>query len=133
MRIESISNVNFKSVYAISGSKEQAANLYNNLQQKRAEEKALMLPATDIYEGSQGRGFCATSVRDGKQVAFLITGKNIKDVLFMNPGWGSMNGISHHIADCYEIKDDKEAANHFENIIEKDWEEDSKQQNKSEN
>lgn len=126
MKIGNLSNINFKSVYAVSGSKEQIVNLHNNLLSELNEEKALLLLATDIYEGSKGNGFCSKSVRDGKEVSFFVTGKNIKDVLFMHHGWGSLNGISQHIDNCYEIKDDKKAADYFKTVAQKDWKKDNK-------
>lgn len=127
MKIENIPSVSFKSVYAVSGSQDQIVNLHNGLLEEMREDKALLMPATDIYEGSTGRGLCAKAVKEGKEVAFLITGKNVKDVLFMSHGWGSLNGISQHIANFFEMKDGKAVIDNFRTTIQKDWEEDNKE------
>lgn len=126
MKIGNISNVSFKAVHAISGSKDQIVNLYNGLLEEMKQEKALIMPATDIYKNSSTNGECSKAAKEGKEVAFLITGKNVKDALFMNPGWGSLNGISHHIISFFEIKDDKTAIANFKAVIQKDCKEDDK-------
>lgn len=124
MKITPLSNVNFSKVYAVSATSEQMDELYNATFDERRNEKLIIQDATDIYKVAKGDDFCVNSVKEGKEVAFFITGKNVDDVMFMKNGWNSVIGIAKHIFETYKIGDVKEAISYFKNKTKKDWQED---------
>lgn len=103
MKINSIPSVRFSSIYAISAkpdimkkiSKKCDAYSSNYLQFK---------PATGIYKNDNKDGFCHSAVRQGREVAFLVVGKeDCSKVRFMDSGYTTLNGISQHLDGGYRI------------------------------
>lgn len=110
MKVNSINNSpNFGRVFAVAGSKEDMQKLDRELKTK--QDKMISMPVTDLYVNRTGEGLCTQAAKSGNEVCFIITGKEDMDnVKFMKRGWGSANGISHHITDFIKFDNAKEAA-----------------------
>ena len=77
MRVISINNsVNFGKVFAVAGTKNKIKQLKDTLTEQG--RKLVVMPATDLYAGKYGSGLCANAANSGKEVAFFVTGKDIK-------------------------------------------------------
>lgn len=111
MKVSGVSsNMNFGRVYAVAGSQDQINQLHKIV--RRTSGKGCFLYATDIYKNSYGDGMCARAVREGKEVAFVVAGKkDYENVMFMKPGWGSINGVSHHLDRFIDLVDVRKQAN----------------------
>ena len=120
MRIGNISNnVNFGRVYAVAGTKEQLAEL-RQIVQKSAGSGAFF-NATDLYKNRQGDGLCTEAANNGKEVAFVVAGKEDYDkVYFMRSGWTSLNGISHHIDRFIDLENVKKQARAIQKMMKKE-------------
>lgn len=130
MRINSINNLSFGKVYAVIGTKKQLENLEKSTSSFQEKEKLSVMRATELYENSPvAGGLCSKAVKEGKEVDFYVTGKNVHDVRFMEFGWGSINGVSRHIDSAYTIQDDKKAADYFNKKIQLDWKNDKESKN----
>lgn len=130
MRINSINNMSFGKVYAVIGTKKQLENLEKSTSSFQEKEKLSVMRATELYENSPvAGGLCTKAVKEGREVDFYVTGKNILDVRFMEFGWGSINGVSRHIDSAYTIQDDKKAADYFNKKIQLDWKNDKESKN----
>lgn len=110
MRVNSINNsLNFGRVFAVTASKENMQKLGQELETKH--NKMISMPVTDLYIRGTGEGLCTQAAKSGNEVCFIITGKKDMDnVKYMKRGWGSANGISHHITDFIKFDNAKEAA-----------------------
>ena len=110
MKINPINNnFNFGRVFAVAGNKEDMQKLDRELETK--QNKMISMPVTDLYVNRTGEGLCTQAAKSGDEIRFIITGKKDMDnVCFMEWGWGSANGISHHITDFIKLDNIKEAA-----------------------
>ena len=110
MKVNSINNsLNFGRVFAVAGSKEDMQKLDRELKTK--QDKMISMPVTDLYVNRTGEGLCTQAAKSGDEIRFIITGKeDMHNVNFMVWGWGSANGISHHITDFIKLDNIKEAA-----------------------
>ena len=120
MRIGNISNqTSFGKVYAVAGKPEQIKELKENI--KYTDGNVLALDATDIYKIMPSKGKCSKAVKDGKDVAFFITGKDdTQKVDYMFDGWGSIFGISKHIDKFINLRSTKAATEEIRTSIAKD-------------
>ena len=119
MRINNISNnINFGRVYAAAGSKEQINQLKKIIGSSKGE--GLFLDATSLYKEKAGDGLCTNAAKEGKEVAFVVAGKkDVNKVLFMEHGWTSINGVSHHIDRFIELDDVKKQAKAIQAMMKK--------------
>lgn len=100
MKISNLNSMNFGKVYALYGTKQQVTStcrqICNDIASKNPSIE--ILNATNIYQNNRGNGVLTKAAHEGKSVCFVITGKEDCDKLrFMQHGWGSVNGVSHHI------------------------------------
>lgn len=111
MRVNSInSNVSFGKVFALAGTFKQIERVGKKIKEYPGDV-VMLKDATELYKGSNTDGFCSKAVRQGKELAFVITGKKDTDkVRFMEQGWGSMNGISHRLEAFLNITNVDKAA-----------------------
>ena len=119
MRISNISNnVNFGRVYAVAGTKEQVEELKAIVNNSKGE--GFFLNATHIYKDRKGEGQCTNAVKEGKEIAFVVAGKeDVEKVSFFAPGWGSINGISNHIDRFIELNNVKAQAKAIKKAMQK--------------
>lgn len=119
MRIGNISNnVNFGRVYAVAGTKDQVDQVRQIV--KKTRGFGMVLDATDLYIKNTGDGLCTQAAKEGKEVAFVVAGKeDYNNVNFMRHGWSSLNGISHHIDRFIELDDVKKQAKAIQKMMKK--------------
>ena len=119
MRISNISsNINFGRVYAVAGTKEQVEELKAIVNNSKGE--GFFLNATHIYKDRKGDGLCTNAVKEGKEIAFVVAGKeDVEKVSFFAPGWGSINGISNHIDRFIELNNVKAQAKAIKKAMQK--------------
>ena len=119
MRISNISNnVNFGRVYAVAGTKEQVEELKAIVNNSKGE--GFFLNATHIYKDKKGDGECTKAAKEGKEIAFVVAGKeDVDKVSYFAPGWGSVNGISHHIDRFIELQNVKLQAKAIQKAMQK--------------
>lgn len=79
MRLGGISSVNFGRMAALSGTKEDVEAFSKKLSESglRRNKDYMLEMATDLYESGESSGFCSSAVKEGKEVAFLFTGKDV--------------------------------------------------------
>lgn len=107
-QIENISK-QYPGVFAVAGTKEQINQLRNIV--SKSKGNGYFMEATSLYTNRKGSGLCTDAAKSGKEVAFVVTGKEATDnVSFMNYGWSSINGVSRHIDRFVELTDVKEQA-----------------------
>ena len=64
----------------------------------------MFFDATDLCRRNTGDGLCTQAAKSGKEVAFVVAGKeHYNNVNFMRPGWSSLNGISQQIDRFIEL------------------------------
>ena len=119
MRISNISNnINFGRVYAVAGTKEQVDELKSIVNNSKGE--GFFLSATHLYKDRNGEGACTNAAREGKEIAFVVAGKeDVEKVSFFAPGWGSINGISKHIDRFIELNNVKLQAKAIQKAMQK--------------
>lgn len=101
-----INPVSFGKVYAIYGTKNQIIDTYNGIYDSLDEKKSTIsfINATEIYQKNRGNGILTKAAHDGKEVGFIVTGKEDNDKInFMRFGWTSINGVSHHIYKAFDL------------------------------
>ena len=104
----------------IDGSQEQIEELRKII--AKTQGHAYFSYATDLYKGSSTRGLCNQAVRDGKEVAFFVTGKENNDKLsFMQQGWTSINAISRRLQRFMDLKNIPEQAKTIQEAMEYDY------------
>ena len=119
MKITNFNSTNFGKVYALYGTKKQVIDTCRTVCKDLEHKNSSLdiLDATHIYQVNRGNGVLTKAAHEGKEVYFLVTGKEDCDKLrFMQFGWGSINGVSHHInkgvdLDKVEEKDLEEIKN----------------------
>ena len=120
MKIGNISsNANFGRIYAVAGTKEQVAEVEQIV--KKTRGYGMFFDATDLYRRNTGDGLCTQAAKSGKEVAFVVAGKeDYNNVNFMRPGWSSLNGISQHIDRFIELDNVKKQSQAIKKMIRKD-------------
>lgn len=101
-----ISPISFGKVYALYGSKKQIADTCCGIRHDLAHKNSsiTILDATDIYQNNRGRGILTQAAHNGKDVCFVVTGKeDCKKISFMDYGWSTINGISQHIYKGFDL------------------------------
>ena len=101
-----VSPISFGKVYALYGSKQQVMNTCRGICDDLANKNPSITihNATEIYKNNRGNGILTQAAHEGKDVCFIITGKeDCKKASFMYPGWGSLNGISQHIYKGFDL------------------------------
>lgn len=115
----------YDSVYAVAGSIEQIEELRNII--AKTKGYANFSYATDLYKGNPTRGLCNQAVRDGKEVAFIVTGKeNNRNLSFMQQGWTSIHSISRRLQRFMDLKNIPEQAKAIQEAMEYDIKKESK-------
>ncbi len=119
MRVGNISNnINFGRVYAVAGTKEQVEELKAIVNNSKGE--GFFISATNLYKDRKGEGECTKAAKEGKEVAFVVAGKeDVEKVSFFAPGWGSINGISQHIDRFIELNNVKLQAKAIQKAMQK--------------
>lgn len=123
MNITPISNVNFGRVIAVAGTKKQVENLKESLSQSGCQETKdyLFDNATSLYVDRPAKGPLSKAANEGKEIVLITTGEDVSKVMFMDRGWTSVNGISQHISDFFDVSSQySQRAEEIKNIIEDD-------------
>lgn len=101
-----ISPISFGKVYALYGSKKQIADTCSGIRHDLAHKNSsiTILDATDIYQNNRGGGILTQAAHDGKDICFVVTGKeDCEKVSFMDYGWSTINGVSRHIYKGFDL------------------------------
>ena len=101
-----ISPISFGKVYALYGSKQQVMNTCKGICNDLADKNPSITihNATEIYKNNRGRGILTQAAHDGKDVCFVVTGKeDCEKISFMDYGWSTINGISQHIHKGFDL------------------------------
>lgn len=112
MRVNNISsNASFGKVFAVAGTYKQIERV-GEMVKKYPGDVIVMKDATDLYIGSNTMGLCSNAVRQGKELAFFVTGKKDTDkVKYMaERGWSSMRAVSNQLDEFLNIKNVARAA-----------------------
>lgn len=119
MRVNNISNhTSFGRVYACAGTKEQMNELQNIV--NKSKGNGMFISATDLYVNRAGNGLCTQAAHQGKEIAFVVAGKeDTNKVSFMEFGWSSVNGISRHIDRFIELTDVKKQSRAIQKMMKK--------------
>ena len=83
-----IKNISFGSVTPITATKNAKKNLQQIL--KLTNGKYELLDMTDVYANGTSNSVFAKASNQGKQILFLITGKDYIDSKFTHSWWGSI-------------------------------------------
>ena len=107
MKISSVQyKPNFKSVYALVGTREQIREATNSL--INANGESLALPATSIYRNNKKKSPYSDYVEVGNNITFVVTGKeDVKKISNHVSGWRTLEEISKQIDKCIILKDIK--------------------------
>lgn len=123
-RVKSVDR-EYDSVYAVAGSSEQIEELKGILVKTKGYVD--ISDATDLYKGAPTRGLCSQAVKEGKEIAFVVTGKeNNKNLSFMQFGWTSINAISRRLQRFVELKNIPEQAKTIQEAMEYDYKKEQK-------
>ena len=118
-RVKSIER-EYDSVYALAGTPEQLEDLQRIL--KNTKGVANYSNATHLYQGRKTNGLCSKAVQDGKEIAFVVTGKeNNRNISFMEFGWSSINAISRRIEKFISLENVPEQAKAIQEAMEYDY------------
>lgn len=99
MKVKSIS---FNGVIGVYGKPETLKKVSNALNKTQGTD---YFDATNMYKNNSGRGLLTKASQLGNEVALIVTGKeDIHKVNFMEQGWTSLNGISHHIKEVVNLE-----------------------------
>lgn len=107
MKVKNITlSPNFGNVYGVYGTGSQIESLYNRIVREKSGNKNLMIiPATDEFMIRKNKGVLEHAAKVGKkQIALLITGQKDYDrVNFQEYGWATIDGISKHIKEIFNL------------------------------
>ena len=110
----------YSSVYAVAGTSEQIHELRGII--ARTQGYATCLDATDLYKGGYSSGQCGKAANEGKEIAFVVTGKQANKALsFMDYGWSSVNGVSKRLQRFISLDNVKEQAKQIQEAMEYDY------------
>ena len=110
----------YDSVYAVAGDAEQLDKLKVII--SKTKGKAIILNATDLYTQGKTNGLCAKAASEGKEISFVVTGKDACDnISFMQQGWSSIHGISRRIQRFIELRNTEEQAKTIQEAMEYDY------------
>lgn len=110
----------YAQVYAIAGTPEQIHELRSII--AKTQGYATCLDATDLYKGSHSDGQCAKAANEGKEIAFVVTGKaSNKALSFMDYGWSTLNGVSKRLQRFISLDNVKEQAKQIQEAMEYDF------------
>lgn len=121
MKINSIPTIRFSSIYAISAKRDVMEGISKKCDNCPSDSLKFM-SATDLYKNnSDGDGFCRRAVKGGDEVAFLVVGEeDCGRVRFMDSGYGTLNGISQHLEEGYEVDDIESGKKLIDDLIAKE-------------
>lgn len=95
-------NISFTGVIGVYGKPATLNKISNALKKAQGTEYH---EATSLYKNNYGQGLLTTACRHGNDVALIVAGKeDIRKVNFMEQGWTSLNGISHHIKEVVNME-----------------------------
>lgn len=115
----------YSSVYAVAGTSEQIEELNKIIAKTRGY--ATSMDATHLYKGSFSDGQCAKAANEGKEIAFIVTGKAANRALsFMDYGWSSVNGVSKRLQKFISLDDVKTQAKQIQEAMEYDFNKEQK-------
>ena len=118
-RVKSVDR-KYDSVYAVAGTSEQLDKLEEVISKTRG--KAIILDATDLYTEGKTNGLCAKAAAEGKEISFVITGKEAcNNISFMQFGWSSIHGISRRIQRFIDLRNTEEQAKNIQEAMEYDY------------
>ena len=118
-RVKSVDR-KYDSVYAVAGSTQQIEELKKILAKTKGYVD--VSDATELYKDFPTRGLCSQAVQDGKEIAFVVTGKeNNKNLSFMQHGWTSINAISRRLQRFVELQNVPEQAKTIQEAMEYDY------------
>ena len=105
MIINSISNVNFRSVTPIFTKPGNLPKIEKQLREQTNGKEFDLADGTSLYKDIPNTGgICWQAVnKDGFDVGFLVTGKECRAWSMMEPGWTSINSPTRHIDKTEEI------------------------------
>ena len=110
----------YAQVYAVAGTPEQIHELRGII--ARTQGYATCLDATDLYKGGYSSGECGKAANEGKEIAFVVTGKQANKALsFMDYGWSSINGVSKRLQRFISLDNVKEQAKQIQEAMEYDY------------
>lgn len=105
MRINPVRNTSFTSVTPIIAKKGGLDKLSEKI--KHADGHYYLQNATEIYKHANTNGLLGEAVREGKEVGFLVTGREHYNLLCMKEGWAGDRAPSRHINRKLVIINDK--------------------------
>ena len=100
-----VNPISFGKVYALYGTNKQILDTYNGICNDLDKNSSIRyIDATQIYQKNNGKGLLTKVAHNGKDVAFVVTGKSDNEkIRFMEFGWTSINGISQHICKAFNV------------------------------
>ena len=112
-------NRKYAQVYALAGTPEQIRELRGII--AKTNGYATCLDATDLYKGGRSSGLCSAAVTEGKEIAFVVTGKASNRALsFMDYGWSTVNAVSRRLQQFISLENVQEQAKQIQDAMEYD-------------
>ncbi len=97
MRINFAPNVNFRSVTPIITKKNDFHNVKDVIDLLAPNDDYCITNATDLYKKHPSVGKLTNAVKEGKEVGFLITGKEYLNYIHFENDWASETAPTRHI------------------------------------